>query len=226
MSNNLHTNIHTMKKHYLSLIVTALLAATLGHASAQTIPGEVAEAPPTTRMRVENIQVRHDKAIADLQTLFARIAKDSALVSSKEAVDAIDQGDRILKNNKTAIASVLASLRSESKSITAESSFTEDQKAELLAAVEAMITKCDDLSARTTVAVDHLSGAYKEMARWRKIHKAYRNLDGDANAGKQLEAAVKDYVKGLTAEPKAPADEAQNVSGAESPKPAEEKATE
>lgn len=192
-----------MKKYHLTLIVAAIFAATPTLGSAQTIPGEIAEAPPTTRMKVENIQVRHDKAIADLQSLFGRIAKDATLISSKETVDMIDQGDRELKNTRTAIASIKASLRSESKTITAESSFSETQKTELLAAVEAMSTKCDELTARTTVAITHLETAYKEMTKWRKIHRTYLNLDGEAKAMEQLKSSVDEFTKGLTAEPSA-----------------------
>ena len=190
-----------MKRHHLTLIVATILAATLTHAPAQTFSGELAEAPPTTRMKVENIQVRHDKAIADLQALFSRIAKDATLISAKETVDEIDQGDRELKNTRTAIASIKASLRSETKTITAESSFSDTQKTELLAAVETMSTKCDELTARTTVAITHLENAYKEMAKWRKIHKTYLNLDGEAKALEQLKASVDEFAKGLTAEP-------------------------
>lgn len=190
-----------MKKHHLTLIVAAILAATLSHAPAQTLPGEIAEAPPTTKMKVESLQARHDKIITDLQTLFGRIAKDATLISSKETVEAIEQGDRELKNTRSALATVVASLRTESKAITAEPSFSDDQKTELLAAVEAMITKCDELTARTTVAINHLQGAYKVMPKWRKIHRTYRNLDGEANAAKQLETSVTEFVKGLTAVP-------------------------
>ncbi len=192
-----------MKKHYLTLIAAAMFAATLGNANAQIIPGEITEAPPTIRVRVENLQIRHDKAIADLQALFGRIAQDPTLISSKEAVDAIDQGDRALKNTKVAIASTIAALKSEAKTISGESSFTDDQKTELVAAVDAMITKCNDLTARTSVAVTHLGGAYKEMIKWRKIHKTYLNLDGETKALEQLKSSVDEFTKGLTAEPSA-----------------------
>ncbi len=192
-----------MKRHHLTLIVAAILATNLTHAPAQTFSGELAEAPPTTRMKVENIQVRHDKTIADLQALFGQIAKDATLISTKETVDLIDQGDRELKNTRTAIASIKASLRSEAKTITAESSFSDTQKTELLAAVETMSTKCDELTARTSVAITHLEGAYKEMAKWRKIHKTYLNLDGEAKALEQLKSSVDEFTKGLTAEPSA-----------------------
>ncbi len=204
-----------MKKHHLTLIIATLFAAAIGHAAAQTYTDAIVEAPPTTKQRVENMQVRHDKSIADLQSLFDRIAKDAALISSKEAVDAIDQGDRALRNNRAAIASLVTTLKAEAKTITAEASFTEDQKAELLAAVESMNTKCDDLSARTTVAIDHLGGSYKEMAKWRKIYKTYLNLDGETNAKKQLASAVEEYVKGLTAAPEAPEKESTETKPAE-----------
>lgn len=196
-------NPSNMKKNYLTLIAAAMFAATLGNAFAQTIPGEIAEAPPTIRVRVENLQVRHDKALAELQALFDRIARDPALISSKESVDAIDEGDRTLKNTKVAIASTIAVLKSEAKTISGESSFTDEQKTELVAAVDAMTTKCNELTARTSVAITHLEGAYKEMAKWRKIHKTYNNLDGEAKALEQLKSSVDAFSKGLTAEPSA-----------------------
>gem|GEM_PF-5781868 len=190
-----------MKNRQLTLIAITIIAATLSHAPAQTLPSEIAEAPPTTKMKVENLQTRHDKVIADLQALFGRIAKDATLISSQEAVDAIDQGDRELKNTKSALATVVASLRSESKTISNETLFSETQKTELVAAIDTMITKCDDLTSRTSIAINHLQGTYKEMPKWRKIYRAYLNLDGEAKALEQLKASVDEFAKGLTAEP-------------------------
>lgn len=190
-----------MKNRHLTLIAISIIAATLSHAPAQTIPGEIAEAPPTTRKKVENIQVRHDRAIADLQALFGRISKDATLISSHEAIDAIDQADRELKNTKSAIATVVASLRSESKTISNEVSFSDEQKTELVAAIDAMIAKCDELTSRTTIAINHLQGTYKEMPKWRKVYRAYLNLDGEAKALEQLKNSVDEFAKGLTAEP-------------------------
>ena len=192
-----------MNKQYLTLITSVLLAVTLQPTAAQSNLDGTPETPPTTRMRVENAQARFDKTIADITETFDRVAKEPQLISTKEVVDAIDKGDRALKNTRTASGLILTTLRAESKAIAAEAAFSEEQKSELQAAVESLVAKCEDLSSRSDIAIKHLATSYKAMGKWRAIYKTYRNLDGEAKARKQLEASVQDYVKGLTASPDA-----------------------
>jgi len=153
------------------------------------------------RMRVESMETRYANAVSELVGTFERMATDPNLVSSKEVVKAIDLGDRALKNTKAACASILKTLDAKTKSIEAEHSFTEDQKAELLAAVESMTVKVAEVSMQCAATIEHLGGAYKAMGKWRTIHKTYLDLDGEAKAKEQLKASVDEFVKGLTAEP-------------------------
>ncbi len=190
-----------MKKHHLTLIATIMIAATMHPVAAQTLNDGSSEQPTTIQTKVENVRTRQDAAIAELVSVFNRVSTQPELISSKEVVDAIDQGDRALKSTKAACDAIQVTLRSEAKTITGETSFSEDQKAELLAAVEALITKSTELSARSVATAKHLSGAYTEMKKWRKIYKSYLNLDGQAKANERLKASVQEYTKGLTAEP-------------------------
>ncbi len=153
------------------------------------------------RMRVESMHTRHANAVTELVGTFESLAADPSLISSKEVVAAIDLGDRSLKNTKAACASILKTLEAKVKSIESEPSFTEDQKAELLAAVESMTTKVAEVSMQCAATIKHLEGSYKAMAKWRTIFKTYLDLDGEAKAKEQLKASVDEFVKGLTAEP-------------------------
>jgi hypothetical protein len=208
-----------MKAKHLSFTILALLAVAIP-AAAQSQPsthasqtslsadwtaGGVSEEPPTTKMRVENLRRRHAEAITELTSAFGRIPNEPQLVSSKEVIDAVDKGDRAMKRTKTACDAILDTLRGESKTIKAETSFRDDQKVELLAAVDTMAAECDQLAAQAVSTMKHLGGAYKAMAKWRKVYKTYLDLDGAPKAGNQLKAAVDDYVQGLTVAP-APAE--------------------
>jgi hypothetical protein len=190
-----------MKKHHLTLIVTAIITATMLPVAAQTEYGGTSEQPTTIQARVENVRIRQDSAIAELVSVFSRVSTQPELISSKELVDAIDQGDRALKNTKAACDAILTTLRSEARTISGETSFSEDQKAELLESVEALIAKSEELSARSVATAKHLNGAYNEMKKWRKIHKTYLNLDGQTKALGQLKSSVDEFTKVLTAEP-------------------------
>jgi hypothetical protein len=219
-----------MKAKHLSFTALALLAVSIP-AAAQSQPstlasqtslsadwtaGGVSEEPPTTKMRVENVRRRHTEVIAELTSAFGRIPNEPKLISSKELIDAIDQGDRAMKRTKTACDAIRDTLRGESKTIKAETSFSDDQKVELLAAVDTMAGECDQLAAQTVATLKHLDGAYKAMAKWRKVYKTYLDLDGAAKAGNQLKTAVDDYVQGLTAAPApAPAESAPASATAE-----------
>lgn len=190
-----------MKKHHLTLIATVMIASTMHPVAAQTLSDGSSEQPTTIQAKVENIRTRQDTAIAELVSVFKRVSTQPELISSKEVVDAIDQGDRALKSTKASCDAIQVTLRSEAKNISGEASFSDDQKAELLAAVEALIAKSTELSARSVATAKHLSGAYAEMKTWRKIYKSYLNLDGQAKANERLKASVDEYTKGLTAEP-------------------------
>ena len=190
-----------MKKHHLTLIATAMIAATMNPVAAQTQYDGTSEQPTTIQTRVENVRIKQDAAIAELVSVFKRVATQPELISSKEVVDAIDQGDRALKTTKAACDAIQVTLRSEAKTISGETSFSEDQKAELLAAVEALNAKSAELSAQSVATAKHLSGAYTEMKKWRKVHKTYLNLDGQTKALERLKASVDEYTKGLTVEP-------------------------
>lgn len=192
-----------MKKTHLTLIAAAVFVLTLHPSMAQAQSDGDSDTPATTRMRVENIQSRHDKALADLVATFERIAKEPQLISSKEVVDAIDLGDRTLKSTKAGCDAILTSLRAEAKTIKSESSFSDDQKTELLATTENLNAKCEDLAKRTAATIQHLEGAYKAMGKWRKIYKTYLNLDGETKANEQLKTSVQEFVKGLTPAPDA-----------------------
>lgn len=192
-----------MKKHHLTLIAAAMITTSMLPIAAQTLNDGSSEQPPTIQMRVENIRTRQDAAIAELVSVFNRVSTQPELISSKEVVDAIDQGDRALKSTKASCDSILAVLRKEAKTITDEASFSDDQKTELLGAVELLITKSEELSAKSVATAKHLSSSYKEMAKWRKIYKSYLNLDGQAKANERLKASVDEFSKGLSAAPDA-----------------------
>lgn len=206
-----------MKKHHLTLIVTAMIAASMHPVAAQTEYGATSEQPTTIQTKVENVRIRQDSAIAELVSVFQRVSTQPELISSKEVVDAIDQGDRALKNTKAACDAILSALRSEANAISGETSFSDEQKAELLEAVESLITKSNELSARSVATAKHLNGAYNEMKKWRKIHKTYLNLDGQTKAMERLKVSVDEFTKGLTAEPGAFEAVPAKVDGEENP---------
>lgn len=192
-----------MKHHYFSLIATTCMVASLHPAIGQTPADAPVEAPATLRMRVENMETRHKNAVTELTSLFERLAADPSLISSKEAVEAIDVGDRALKNTKATCASILKTLHAKAKAIEAEPSFTEDQKSELKAAVEAMITQTESVIEQSSVTISHLEGSYKAMGKWRTIYRTYLDLDGEDKARTQLKTSVAEFIEGLSADPAA-----------------------
>lgn len=189
-----------MKKHHLNLIATVLLAATMLPAVAQTEANT--ETPSTLRTRVENMQNRHKTAVTELTATFERMAADPSLISSKEAVDAIDLGDRSLQNTKATCGSLLKTLQAKAKSIESEPSFSDSQKTELKAAVETMIANTEGVSAQCTATLEHLGGAYKAMGKWRTIYRTYLDFNGEAKAREQVKVSVDEFIAALTADPK------------------------
>lgn len=192
-----------MKYHCLPIIIATLITATLHPAFSQTPVAAEVEAPATLRVRVEHMQTRHKNAVTELTGTFERLAADPSLISSKEVVEAIDLGDRALKNTKATCGSILKTLRTKAKSIESESSFTDEQKTELLAAAESMIAKTEEVVAQCSATITHLEGAYKAMGQWRTIYRTYLDLDGEEKAREQLKVSVDEFIAGLTAAPQA-----------------------
>ncbi len=210
-----------MKHHHLILLSTVLMASapmSMGQYEASHV-----EAPATLRMRVERMQTRQSTAVQELVGTFERLAKDPTLISSKEIVDAIDQGDRSLKNTMSACGSLLTSLRAKAKLIAADPSFSDDQKSELLKAVESMMGQVEASAAQCALTIERLEGSYKAMAKWRTIYKTYLDLDGETKANEQLKTQVDEYVKALTEKPEpkepAPADAVETTDGQDNSKP-------
>lgn len=190
-----------MKKHHMTLIATVLIAAAIHPAAALGQTEANTEAPSTLRMRVENMQNRHKSAVTELTTAFQRMATDPSLISSKETVDAIDLGDRALQNTKATCGSLIKTLQAKAKSIESEPSFSDNQKTELLAAVNAMIANTEEVSAQCAATLEHLGGAYKAMGKWRTIYRTYLDLNGEDKAREQVKVSVAEFIAGLTAKP-------------------------
>jgi hypothetical protein len=202
-----------MKKHPITCLAILLLASFSHSLEAQTssrlLSNESYEdsttpaKPPTTRERLENTGQKHSEIQTEIVALFNRMVTEPQIISSKETVQAIDQGDRELKKSKATFDSILSSLRADLKRIKEDSYFTDEQKSELMKNIDAMAKQCEDSSLQAAASIKVLTKSYKLMPEWRKGYRTYLDLDGEAKATQHLKAAVDEYVKELTAKPEA-----------------------
>ena len=169
--------------------------------TAQTAPDALSQSPPTMQMRVENLKIRHTGALAVAVGGIARIADDPTLLTAKETVDSIDRGSREMLRSCAACDAILSTLRAETATIHADSAFSDAQKDELISYAQALACECNAIHAEAIVTIKNLEAAYKELSRWKKIFRSYSNLHGEVYAKKMLNAAVTEYIKGLTAKP-------------------------
>lgn len=200
-----------MKKHPLTCL-SILLLASFGHSlEAETTSRLLSNTsyedsftpakPPTTRERLENTGQRHSEIQAEIVALFNRMVTEPQIISSKETVKAIDQGDRELKKSKATFDSIHSSLRADLKKIKEDSYFTDEQKTELMENIDTMAKQCEDSSLQAAATIKVLTRSYKLMPQWRKGYRTYLDLDGEAKASEHLKAAVDKYVMELTAKP-------------------------
>lgn len=183
-----------------------LILANLTNAQTSELDNAIADpnisgSPATTKMRVENLKLRHAESLGALTAALNRISVDPSLVSAKETFAAVDKADRDMARSKSACDAILAAIRSEFTTINTDSAFSEEQKVELAATAKALAEQCVTVRNEAELVARNLTKAYKSLAAAKKVYRSYLNLQGEAQAKAKLNAAIGAYVKGLTEAP-------------------------
>jgi hypothetical protein len=194
-------------------LTTPLVLATLGltllgsmSGFAQTHPmlqydTLVAEKPKTASETLGDLQARHKKTLDEFTANLNRLPTETAFLGSKELFKWVDESTRELKNIRSGCVSLMGSLRVEAKAISPSTSFSEEQKKELLDAAESLAKECGALSDLLDHAIQRLAAAYTIFPKWNRVHKSYRNLQGETKASDVVKTEVEEYLKSFTPDP-------------------------
>jgi len=171
-----------------------------------TTTTEKPEPPKTSAEKLQNLQKSQDKAFSDLSAMLNKLPSEPDLLGSKDLFASIDQSDREMKKIRSACSTLSSALRSEAKTIKESSSFSDEQRLELLSSAKTLADNCAVLSGNVDHAIQRLAAAYKVIPKWKTIHHSYRNLQGDGKASEQVKAQVESYLKSFTPDPEAKAE--------------------
>lgn len=203
----------TILAYSFAVLISAMTPSTLhaqgkGASSYSYIEEPKPEPPKSSAEKLQSLQKSHDEAFAKLTATLNRIPTEPDFLGAKELFEFIDQSDREMNKLRSACASLMSSLRSEAKIIKESSSFTDEQKTELLESADAIAKDCSELSAKLGHAIQRLASSYKIVPRWKTIYRSYRNLQGEAKATEQVKSQIEAYLKSFTEEPAAASDAA------------------
>lgn len=189
---------------------TPLVLATVGLTLFGSLPGiaqthsilqfdtPVAEKPKTAAEKLRDLQVRHKKTFDEFTANLNRLPAETGFLGSKELFKWVDESTREMKNIRSGCVSLMGSLRAEAKSISSSSSFSEEQKKELLDAADSLAKECSELSNLLDHAIQRLAAAYTIFPKWNSVHKSYRNLQGETKASAVVKTHVEEYLKSFT----------------------------
>lgn len=214
-------NMKTKPYRRRLILVTACFAMTMPPAMAQTVSAistlamdyPLTEAPKTATEKLADLQTRYTKAISDLTANLNRLPSEPGLLGSKALFSMVDESIREMKNIRSGCTVLMSSLRTESKTVAASSSFSEEQKQELSNAAEDLAKECTTLSKKLDLAIGRLGAAYTIFPKWNRMHKSYRNLQGDGKASGVIKAQVEEYLNSFTPEPEPSGDTARQEEG-------------
>lgn len=160
----------------------------------------MAEEPKTAAEKLKDLQSHHKNAFDRLTAGLNRLPVESEFLGSKELFNMVDESTREMKRIRSRCATLMSSLRAEAKKIKSSSSFSEEQKQELLESAETLANDCEALSKALDLAVTRLGTAYTIFPKWNQIHKSYRNLKGEAKASEVIKSNVEEYLSSFTPE--------------------------
>jgi len=173
-----------MKPQTLTTVAIALLSIVCQEANAQNntaqnVPSESSRKPTllsaetgdvtpplTTKEKVDKLQTRYSTAVTALVAVLNQIPQDPSLISSDQVVSSIDKASKEFDGTRNAATAILSNLKSLTKNVAADSSFTDEEKADLRASAEAMAQTCDMVSKKAVAGIGHLNSSNKAMAEW------------------------------------------------------------
>ncbi len=167
-----------------------------------------AEKPKTAAEKIEDLQTRHKEAFDKLTANLNRLPNESGFLGSKALFEMVEESTREMKSIRYGCSTLLSSLRVDAKAIKSSSSFSEEQKQELLVSADVLTKDCNLLSEKLDLAIKRLGAAYTIFPKWNRIHKAYRDLQGEAKASEVIKQQVEEYLKSYTVDDESTADDA------------------